>query len=267
MRIAEEVTLLWQTDEVRHDRLRVADEIRHVLWFFEHSLMSAAIDLLRAMARALARRAEPLAFGTWVGGDMDGNPNSRPGVDRRGARTRSRSLALDAVSQPKSGRSRSRLPRRGRSSTSRDELEASLVRDERELPDYAAEIGARNDLEPYRRKLSFMWWRLGNDGYRHPARAARRPTRDSARALRAHGGARIADGRVARLERMVEVFGFHVAKLDVRAARARARDANARRTPSRPHDAARERHGAEALDTLIVSGTSARSDDVRRLST
>src|SRR5207253_10137878 len=45
-RIGEEVTLLWQTDEVRHDSLRVADEIRHGLWFFEHSLMPAAVDLL-----------------------------------------------------------------------------------------------------------------------------------------------------------------------------------------------------------------------------
>src|SRR5581483_4147585 len=45
-RIAEEVTLLWQTDEVRHDRLRITDEIRHGLWFFEHSLISAATDLV-----------------------------------------------------------------------------------------------------------------------------------------------------------------------------------------------------------------------------
>ena len=78
-RIAEEVTLLWQTDEVRHDRLRVSDEIRHALWFFEHSLMSAATDLVDALARAAARtRRPPLAFGSWVGGDMDGNPAAGP---------------------------------------------------------------------------------------------------------------------------------------------------------------------------------------------
>ena len=33
------------------------------------------------------------------------------------------------------------------------------------LPEYAAAIGRQNELEPYRRKLSFVWWRLGNDGY------------------------------------------------------------------------------------------------------
>ena len=96
-----------------------------------------------------------------------------------------------------------------------DELESSLVRDERELPEYAAEIGARNTVEPYRRKLSFMWWRLGNDGYDRPAELLDdlRVIGDS---LRAHAGARVADGRVARLERMIELFGFHLAKLDVR---------------------------------------------------
>src|SRR5581483_8092919 len=91
----------------------------------------------------------------------------------------------------------------------------SLARDERELPGYAAEIGARNALEPYRRKLSFMWWRLGNDGY-----ASADELLDDLRTIRsslaAHGGRRVADGRVARLERMVEIFGLHLAKLDVR---------------------------------------------------
>jgi phosphoenolpyruvate carboxylase len=46
-RLAEEITLLWQTDEVRHDRLRITDEIRNGLWFFEHSLFDAAADLVR----------------------------------------------------------------------------------------------------------------------------------------------------------------------------------------------------------------------------
>jgi len=36
------------------------------------------------------------------------------------------------------------------------------------LPDYAGTIGRRSELEPYRRKLSFIWWRLGNDGYDRP---------------------------------------------------------------------------------------------------
>jgi len=92
-RIAEEVTLLWQTDEVRHDRLRISDEIRHVLWFFEHSLMSAATDLLRGWRERLPGAPTPLTFGSWVGGDMDGNPAAGPAsIDE--ALERARELAL-----------------------------------------------------------------------------------------------------------------------------------------------------------------------------
>src|SRR3954451_3849652 len=74
--IAEEVTLLWQTDEVRHDRLRISDEIRNGLWFFEHSLISAATDLLAAWRREVPQSPPPLVFGSWIGGDMDGNPSA-----------------------------------------------------------------------------------------------------------------------------------------------------------------------------------------------
>jgi phosphoenolpyruvate carboxylase len=135
-----------------------------------------------------------------------------------------------------------------------DELEESLARDAQELPGYAAEIGARNEVEPYRRKLSFMWWRLGNEGYGSAGEllADLRVVKTS---LEANGGARIANGRVARLERMIETFGFELGKLDVRL---HARDLETGR--ARDAAAAAERHG---LETLIVSGTSS-ADDVRR---
>ena len=61
-RLAEEVTLLWQTDEVRHDRLRVSDEIRNGLWYFEHSLFDAAEDLLREWQERFPGAPPPLRF-------------------------------------------------------------------------------------------------------------------------------------------------------------------------------------------------------------
>ena len=72
------MTLLWQTDEVRHDRLRITDEIRNGLWFFEHSLISAATDLLHAWRLRVPGSPPPLTFGSWIGGDMDGNPAAGP---------------------------------------------------------------------------------------------------------------------------------------------------------------------------------------------
>ena len=137
-------------------------------------------------------------------------------------------------------------------------LETSLARDETELPEYAAEIGARNELEPYRRKLSFMWWRLENDRYESPA-GLLDDVRTIRASLAANGGRRIADGRIARLESMVEIFGFHVAKLDLRL---HARDLGEPRAQEAVAAAVagRRKHGPEALDTLIVSGTSSAAD-------
>ena len=89
--LAEEVTILWQTDEVRSQRPRVVDEIRQALWFLEDSLWDAAADLLAAWRDHLP--GSPLRFGTWIGGDLDGNPNAgaetvREAVERGSALVR-----------------------------------------------------------------------------------------------------------------------------------------------------------------------------------
>jgi phosphoenolpyruvate carboxylase len=260
-RIAEEITLLWQTDEVRHDRLRVTDEIRHGLWFFEYSLMSAATDLFGEWQERLPGGPPPIAFGTWIGGDLDGNP-ATGAASIREALERARALALERYRAEVRALAVELAPARSLVRVS-EELEASLARDELELPGYAAEIGARNELEPYRRKLSFMWWRLVNGGYEQPDELLDdlRVIRDS---LAANGGARIADGRVARLERMVELFGFHVASLDVRLHARDLGDERAVEAVSAAGDA-RRRYGARAVDTLIVSGTSSTADVLRAL--
>ena len=258
-RIAEEVTLLWQTDEVRHDRLRLTDEIRNGLWFFEHSLISAATDLLHEWRRRFPEAPPPLTFGTWIGGDMDGNPSAGPAsiaealddarqVALRRYRGEVRSLAVELAST----RSLVRVS---------SALEASLARDEAELPGYATEIGARNELEPYRRKLSFMWWRLDNDAYTGP-QALLDDLRTIRASLAANGGRRVADGRVARLEQMVELFGFHVAKLDIRLHARELGEPRAREALAAAAEG-RRKHGPHALDTLIVSGTSSAADVIR----
>jgi len=254
--LAEEITLLWQADEVRHDRLRITDEIRNGLWFFEHSLMEAAEELTRDWRASFPGAPPPLSFGTWIGGDTDGNPAAGAAtIDEALAgaewlalsryRDQVRELAVEIASH----RSLVRVS---------DELEESLARDESELPDYAARIGAQNEMEPYRRKLSFMWWRLGNEGYDRPGDLLA----DLAvirRSLEANGGARVARGRIARLERTVEIFGFHLASLDVRV---HARDLGTDETAALLAHAcaARRRYGAAALDTVIVSGTSSAED-------
>ncbi len=258
-RIAEEVTLLWQTDEVRHDRLRITDEIRHGLWFFEHSLMDATTELLEEWRERLPGAPPPVRFGSWIGGDMDGNPAAGPASIAESLE-RGRNLALARYGLEVRGFAVELASARSLVSVS-PELDESIARDERELPDYAAQIGSRNALEPYRRKLSFMWWRLGNDRYAS-AEDLLADLRVIRASLAANGGRRIADGRIAALERMVEVFGFHVAKLDVRL-HARDLDGERARQALAAAAEAQARHGSAAIDTLIISGTSS-IDDIRK---
>ena len=81
LRLAEEMTLLWQTDEVRSQRPRVVDEIRQGLWFLEQSLWDAAPALIETWRDRLGP-SSPLRFGSWIGGDLDGNPNAGPDTVR-----------------------------------------------------------------------------------------------------------------------------------------------------------------------------------------
>jgi phosphoenolpyruvate carboxylase len=257
-RLAEEVTMLWQTDEVRERRPRVVDEIRNGLWFFEQSLLSAAPDLLADFRRWFPDAPVPLHFGSWIGGDQDGNPAAGPDTIVE-ALERARTLVLGRYR----AEVRSLAAALGLSSSlagASDELLESIARDERELPEYGAEIGAQNEGEPYRRKLSFVWWRLGNDRYAGAAEfAADLDVID--RSLRAHRGARLADGRLGSLRRRVEVFGFELAKLDVRL---HARDL------VDPNERVRETFVTvarvrDAIGTVIVSGTSSAEDVLRVL--
>jgi phosphoenolpyruvate carboxylase len=261
--LAEEVTILWQTDEVRSRRPRVVDEIRRLLWFFETSLLEAAPAVLGTLRRRVPGTPPVLRFGSWVGGDQDGNPAAGPETIAE-ALERARELALARYRDEVRELARS-LAVSSRIAGVADELRRSLAADEAALPGYLAEIGRRNDDEPYRRKLSFMWRKLGNTieralepGYASP-RELLADLDALDRSLRANRGERIANGRLAALRRRVETFGFHVAKLDVRF---HARDLGSERVVESlaAVAAARRRHGAEALDTVVVSGTTCAAD-------
>jgi len=246
-----EIAALWQADEVRSRRPRVVDEIRNGHWFFEQSLIDAAERLLADFRRRVPDAAVPLRFGTWIGGDADGNPNTSAATYHE-ARRRARELLrlryrgdVRALAQ-EIGVSSRLVP-------VSEELRESIALDERELSDYAESIGDQNVDEPYRRKLSFVWYRLDTDLY-DVAAALLADLDVLDRSLRANRGARIADGRLAALRRRVELFGFELAELEVRV---HARDA------ANPDDRIRALLAA-ADGTVIVSGTSS-ADDVRRV--
>jgi phosphoenolpyruvate carboxylase len=276
-RLLEAITILWQTDAMRAERPRVIDEVRRILFFFEHVLEDAAgavhEELERLLAEAYPTVAPPrglLAFGSWAGGDQDGNPNCTPeligqALERhretalRMLRERVRALAAElAVSERMVGVS--------------DALLASIARDAADMPELAATIAGRNPGEPYRRKLSYVWQRLEPDApHAYPGPDAMLADLAIVEAsLREHRGERIARRSLARLRRQVELFGFHSARLDVRqhsagvgaAADALEGEANAMAPPVREVldtfralRSAIDRHGPRAAGVVIVSFT------------
>ena len=267
--LAEEVTLLWQTDEVRSRRPRVVDEIRHGLWFFEQSLLRVSELLLADYRRLLPDAPAPFRFGTWIGGDLDGNPSGRR---RRRSPRRSTRPARSLSPRTRRG-SRARAGDRDLESARRHVARARRLDRPRRAGASRVRSRARGSQ---RRRAVQAQAQLRLEAPAQRARRRRAGLRDAAalasdldvldRSLRAGRADRVADGRLAALRRRVELFGFHLAKLDVRlhAEDLRAPSERARETIAAVARA-RVRHGPEAVDTLIVSGTSSADDVLRAL--
>ncbi|HSL24207.1 MAG TPA: phosphoenolpyruvate carboxylase [Vicinamibacterales bacterium] len=89
--LRQEIAIVWGTDEVRQTRPTPLDEVRWGLAVFEQTLWDAVPQAYRALDRALVRHtgrslgasALPIRFGSWIGGDRDGNPHVTPDVTRR----------------------------------------------------------------------------------------------------------------------------------------------------------------------------------------
>jgi phosphoenolpyruvate carboxylase len=237
--LAEEITILWQTDEVSARRPRVVDEIRHGLWFFETSLWEAVSELARGLRMELPGAAVPLRFGTWIGGDMDGNPNS--GADTISeALERARLLARDLY--------RAEIRRLGEAWG----MATDIVGPVDELADDVA--------EPYRAELVRIWGLLADDEYASGDELLA-DLRSLDRVLRAHRGDRIADGALADLIVRAEVFGLHLGSLDLRVHASEVREPGERiRAALVAAARLQQRHGARALGRLIVSMTHSAED-------
>lgn len=234
------VTAMWETDEVKHERPSPLDEVKGGLFVFEQTLFDAlprclrTIDdaLLKETGRALAPDSIPIRFGSWIGGDRDGNPNVTSDITGT-ACLLSRWVAADLYLR-----------------------ELDLLRSELSMAHGSAELNAwlrhgssvdepvdltpDESNEPYRALLKDLRARLTvtketiedaaatERGWRSwppnapgpgpitHARELLEPLLLCDRSLRETGNALIADGRLRDLIRRVVCFGVTLVRLDVR---------------------------------------------------
>ncbi|MEM7051997.1 MAG: phosphoenolpyruvate carboxylase [Acidobacteriota bacterium] len=228
-RIRAEVTAAWQTEESPTLKPTVEDEREHVLFHVTRVLYRVVPpfceDLEAALAAVYGAPAEavhlvsPFRFASWVGGDMDGNPNVSART-LRATLARHRALVLDLYREELA-----KLSRRLSQSLSRVAVDERVLARQREyaelFPEAFAAVRPRHREMPYRVLLELMVARLAATA-RDAAEAYSGPQelfddlRGIARSLRNHRGDHAGLFAVRRALRRVETFGFHLATLDVR---------------------------------------------------
>ena len=245
-RIASEITALWQTDEVRRRAPTVRDEVKMGLDYYQACLIRALPGVYEEMSDAFremygldvnaSELPRVVRFGSWIGGDRDGNPYVTPACTRD-ALTMARALILDFY-VASAEELHERLSASTKQARVSESLNAALEEYERTLP---RERGGepRAGEEVYRRFLAFVLRRLratrdvrgarvegGRDAGaprecgEGEAYASAEEFAEDLRVVRASlaegGGARVAEQLLDPLLRQVGTFGFHLHTLDVR---------------------------------------------------
>ena len=224
-RLRARVAQLWQTRLLRYSKLTVADEIENALSYYESTFLREIPRLYEDLERALGNHpvASFLRMGQWIGGDRDGNPN---------VSAETLSLALRRQAEVALRHYLTEVHYLGGELS----LSARLVQvspEMQQLAERSPDTSEHRQDEPYRRALTGIYARLaatlreltGGEAARH-AVAPQNPYRDAGEfladlrvieaSLRSHRGAPLAAQRLHPLVRAVEVFGFHLATVDLR---------------------------------------------------
>jgi phosphoenolpyruvate carboxylase len=238
-RLETQIQSLWKTDEVRSSKPKVEDEIRTGLYYFRESLFTAVPIIYRYIENAATRVCEDgqqikvppvLKFGSWIGGDRDGNPFVLPETTEKAVRIHAQEILLEYIRRI--ARLEHILTFSSRMCTpSRDLLESLEPKDRVTAEVFKAKPN-QYKFEPYRRKLAIMKYRLqltktsimqpidGGPvpeaiGYTHQQDFLDDlyQIRDS---LVGHGDQQTADGQLKDLTRLAETFGFNLVNLDIR---------------------------------------------------
>jgi phosphoenolpyruvate carboxylase len=233
-RLEELIDLLWQSDELRVARPDVVDEARNAVYYLDEMHRDAVPDTLETLVDELGRlgvalpvEARPLRFGSWIGGDRDGNPNVLPATTLEVLALQHEHALRDALAMV--DELRADLSSSVRIAGVTAELEASLAADLERLTELDARYRRLNAEEPYRLKLTCVRQKLLNTRSRLAEGHAHEHGRDYVGtgelladlslvrgSLLLHRGELIARGRLEHAMRTLAAFGLHLATLDVR---------------------------------------------------
>ena len=232
-RLRAEIQVLWKTDEVRPGTPTVESEIVNGLHYFQCSLFDGIAGLYRNLERAW-HRVYPgttlsvpsfIRFGSWIGGDRDGNPFVTPDITRTACRLHTRTILQEYLSRIE------KMEHMLTHSTTLIEPPQDLIDSlKKDQPLFDTVLRDRVELfesEPYRRKLAVMHYRLqcrlnrldGGETSTHEFSDENELLADLEllrTSLIAQGDERVARQSLADLIRIVETFGFHLVHLDVR---------------------------------------------------
>ncbi len=270
-RLLEEIDILWRTGQLRSTELHPLDEVRALMAIFDETLFRVVPEVCRAFDEALHPDDTPnrleigshLHFGSWVGGDRDGNPTVTARITEEAmaiqaehvlmalenATTRiGRTLTLDETTTPASRALRRRLGMAAASDPTR-----------------LGEIAKRSPSEPHRQYMLYIAeriraTRLGADGRYSAAHHLLHDLRVVKRSLEAAGARRIANGELRNLMWQVDTFGFHLAGLEVRQHSGELVPSEEMLETFRAIKRIQKRYGVEACHRFIVSFTRAASD-------
>jgi phosphoenolpyruvate carboxylase len=229
--IAAEISILWQTDEVRQRQQTVADEIKMGLDYYLISILDTIPELYEEIASAFrdaydcdlqaAELPDVVHFGSWIGGDRDGNPFVTPASTHNSLQM-SRNLILDYYIRQCEQRFEHLSPSMRQAPASEELLKQLEVYAQR-LPEVHSNLSRFSGNEAYRQMLAYVVERLRRsrqepcpaNAYSNPEEFAHdlRLMRES---LAAHCGERLNELLLDPLLRQVSVFGFHLQKLDIR---------------------------------------------------
>jgi len=260
-RLREEVDLLWRTSPLRVKAMGPLDEVRTVMAAFDETIFRVVPAFYRDIDRTLAGHqcgsAPPgfpafLRFGSWVGGDRDGNPFVTAQVTRETVLIQADHV-LRALQNATTRIGRA-LTAQTSTTPACDALLRALAVAEAAHPDLLGEITARAPQEPHRQYLLYASERLRATRLRHADLAYHgvgellADLRLVQESLARAGAHRQAFGELQHLVWQAETFGFHLAELEIR----QHSEAHARALAEVRAGGARSAQTEEVLATLRV---------------